>query len=167
MNFEETDPVRRQKTATHRFSVVWFDRLLVAQFVLILSIMTVSIFFRYVLNHSLTWTDEAVRYLFVWFTLLGSSLVLRDRAHIRVEFLIENLSPRLRNVFDYVSDVLVLLFNLVLIVLGVQWAVAVSGTYTSALHLPISIALYAAVPVSASINVVFLLQTRRVEEPES
>ena len=67
------------------------DRLLVGLFAVILAIILVAVFFRYVINHSLFWSDEVVRYLFVWFTLLGAALVLRDRRHIRVEYFVENL----------------------------------------------------------------------------
>ena len=64
----------------------WFDWLLVVQIGLIVTIVLAAVFFRYVINHSLPWSDEAARYLFVWLTLLGSSAVLRERAHIRVEY---------------------------------------------------------------------------------
>ena len=59
------------------------DRILVGLFSMILLIILVAVFFRYVINHSLFWSDEVVRYSFVWFTLLGTALVLRDRRHIR------------------------------------------------------------------------------------
>ena len=67
--------------------------MLVGLFSLILVIILVAVFFRYVVNHSLFWSDEVVRYLFVWFTLLGAALVLRDRRHIRVEYFVEQMPP--------------------------------------------------------------------------
>jgi len=37
-----------------------------------------------------------VRYLFVWFTLWGAALVLRDRRHIRGEYFVEHLPAGVR-----------------------------------------------------------------------
>ena len=52
------------------------------------------VFFRYVLNESLFWAEEAVRFSMVWSVLLGSALVARDRAHIRID-VVESLLPPL------------------------------------------------------------------------
>ncbi|MDR2117061.1 MAG: hypothetical protein LBP87_11845 [Planctomycetaceae bacterium] len=42
-----------------------FDWCLIILFAVILIIMIVSIFYRYILNNSLSWTDEAIRFAFV------------------------------------------------------------------------------------------------------
>lgn len=166
---KSTDPTVSDmpESSITRQKITLFDGLLVFHFSLILLIMSVAIFFRYVINQSLSWSDEAVRYLFVWFTLLGSSAVLRDRTHIRVEFFLEMVSPKIRKFLDFVSDSLILAFNVILLVLGLKWFVATTGTQTATLHLPINIALYAALPVSAFLNLVFLLFSGGSEEPAS
>ena len=61
-----------------------------------LILVLLQVFFRYVLNESLFWAEEAVRFSMVWSVLLGSALVARDRAHIRID-VIENMLPPTAN----------------------------------------------------------------------
>ena len=109
------------------------DWVLVGLFCVILVIILVAVFFRYVVNQSLFWSDEVVRYLFVWFTLLGAALVLRDRRHIRVEFFVEQMPRGLRRAVEVAGLLLILAFNVFLVVAGFLWVQQTAGTYTPAL----------------------------------
>ena len=125
------------------------DWVLVGLFCVILVIILVAVSFRYVVNQSLFWSDEVVRYLFVWFTLLGAALVLRDRRHIRVEFFVEHMPNGLRRGVELAGLVLILAFNVFLIVAGFLWVHQTAGTYTPALGLPLNWVFYAALPLTA------------------
>jgi len=164
MHTNDNHPEDGTEFSSCRKRLSLFDKLLVLHFIVILAIMILAVIFRYVINQSLSWSDEAVRYLFVWLTLLGSSLVLRDKAHIQVEFFIELMPSRVRSILDFFSDSLVLAFNVVLLVLGVQWFLATVGIQTATLRLPINIVLYGALPVSALLNIAFLLFPEKNEE---
>jgi len=134
------------------------DWLLVAVFSAILVIILLAVFFRYVVNHSLFWSDEVVRYLFVWFTLLGAALVLRDRRHIRVEFFVEHMPDSLRRVVEIIGLVLILAFNVFLVIAGFSWVYQTSGAYTPALGLPLNWIYYAALPLTAILCCYFAVQ---------
>jgi len=125
------------------------DWVLVGLFCVILAIILVAVFFRYVVNRSLFWSDEVVRYLFVWFTLLGAALVLRDRRHIRVEFFVEHIPHGVRRAVEFGGLLLILAFNVYLAVAGVVWVQQTAGTYTPALGLPLNWIFYAALPLTA------------------
>jgi TRAP-type C4-dicarboxylate transport system permease small subunit len=143
---------------------------LIVVFGLIIAIILAAVFFRYVLNRSLFWSDELVRYLFVWFTFWGSALVLRDRRHIRVEFFVDLLPARWQRLLKLASLTLVIAFNAALVVLGLQWAIATRGTYTPALGMPLSVIFYCALPTGALLTMWFgfrRLQSREYGEHES
>jgi len=131
------------------------DLLLVGLFSVIIAIILVAVFFRYVVNQSLFWSDEVVRYLFVWFTLLGATLALRDRHHIRVEYFVELMPAGVRRWFELSGLVLVMIFNVILVVAGLIWAYETRGAFTPALKLPLSCVFYAALPATAALNVWF------------
>jgi TRAP-type C4-dicarboxylate transport system permease small subunit len=135
------------ESARERLSVA--DSVLVGLFTVILLIILIAVFFRYVVNQSLFWSDEVVRYLFVWFTLWGAALVLRDRRHIRVEFFVEHMPDRLRRGIEFTGLVLILAFNIFLVVAGLLWVHETRGTYTPALGLPLNWIFYAALPLTA------------------
>jgi TRAP-type C4-dicarboxylate transport system permease small subunit len=130
------------------------DWIVVVFFASILVIVLTAVFFRYVIGHSLAWSDEVVRYLFVQFTLLGTALTLRDRQHIRVEFFVELLPPKLRGGIEALALILVLAFNLLLVVFGMRWVAESAGFTTPALGLPLNWVLFAALPTSALIALV-------------
>jgi len=117
----------------------------------IVCIVLTAVFFRYVLNHSLSWSDELVRYLFVWFTLLGAAVALREREHIRVEYFVEKFSSRYRHRVEFAMLIGVALFHGALVILGVCWVWSTRGSYTSSLQWPLNLFFYAALPCSAAL----------------
>lgn len=61
--------------------------------VLILALMVMvivtfaGVVMRYLFNSPLFWSEEFVRYLFIWFSWLGASAGLKDNLHLKVELL--------------------------------------------------------------------------------
>lgn len=53
-----------------------------------------QIFMRYIMQSSLSWSEELARYLFIWMTYLGIAYAVRKDAHIRVTMGVELLSRR-------------------------------------------------------------------------
>ena len=117
------DRMERQPAGAAR----WVDRagdiLLIGLNALMATIVLGAVFFRYVLNNSLSWSDELVRYLFVWFSLVGSALVLREREHIRVEYFVEKLPASMRRSIEVAMAAGVCLFHAALTVLGALWEI--------------------------------------------
>ena len=52
--------------------------------ILMIGVVAAQVFFRYVLNHSLFWSEELARYILVWLTFLGASVAYRRGVHPRV-----------------------------------------------------------------------------------
>ena len=143
------------------------DILLALLFFAILMIVLLAVFFRYVLNDSLFWSDDTVRYLFVWFTLLGSVVVLRDRRQIRVEYFVEHMPARWRRVIDIAMFVLVTLLYLFLVVAGFVWVWETRGTTTSSLKLPLNWVFYAALPTTGLLGLFYCIRRlKRLEVTE-
>ena len=47
----------------------------IAVFLVLILACVMQVFFRFVLNHSLSWTEELARYCFIWMHMLGASLL--------------------------------------------------------------------------------------------
>jgi TRAP-type C4-dicarboxylate transport system permease small subunit len=56
-------------------------------------IVFLQFFTRYVLNDSLSWTEEIARYGLMWVTFIGGAIVTRRNTHIAVELLSNVLPP--------------------------------------------------------------------------
>jgi len=125
------------------------DALLAALGGALVVIVLAAVFFRYVVNDALVWSDELVRYLFVWFSMLGMAVTLRERQHIRVEYFVERLPPRLRRAVEAAMLAGVGLFLAAAAGLGVAWVWATRGSLTSALQWPLNLFFYASLPGAA------------------
>jgi TRAP-type C4-dicarboxylate transport system permease small subunit len=137
------------------------DALLIGLSAAVVGIVLVGVVFRYVLNRSLPWTDEVVRYLFVWFTLLGAAVTLREREHIRVEYFVAKLPARARRLVEATVLVAVCAYLAALTVLGAQWVWATRGACTSALQWPLNLFFYAALPCSSALSLGYAIRRLR------
>ena len=134
------------------------DALLTALSASLSVIVLTAVFFRYILNHSLAWSDELVRYLFVWFTLLGAAVALREREHIRVDYFIGKLPARVRGIIELLTLAAIILFHSAMIILGFMWVYEARNTLTSALQWPLNLLFYAALPCTALLGLWYALR---------
>lgn len=82
----------------------------VALIVVIMAVMALGVFFRYVLNDSLSWSEEVARYGLVAITFIGCGAAIRRRSHVRIDLLDLVLPPRVFFALRLVLDLLVLGF---------------------------------------------------------
>lgn len=59
--------------------------LLIATYTAMLIIGTAQVVFRYVINFSLSWSQDLLTYILIWSVFIGISLAVRERRHIKVE----------------------------------------------------------------------------------
>ena len=95
--------------------VEWWAVLLLAGLV---AIVCFGVFFRYVINSSLTWYDEFASYMLVWLTFYGTVVADYRRRHIGFELLVDKLAPAPRKVVDVLAELAVLGFQFVLFYYG-------------------------------------------------
>ncbi len=86
--------------------------------VLMVVVVFLGVFFRYVLNASLVWYDEFASYLLVWLTFYGAVVASYWRRHIGFEMVVDRLLPRTRRVVDFIGESCVLGFQVVLFYYG-------------------------------------------------
>ena len=137
------------------------DKLLASIMATIVVIMTMQVCFRYVFNNSISWSEEVVRYLFVWLTFLGSAVCFRDKTHIGVEFFLDLLPDGFRGKMEKLNLIILLLFSCFLFVGGLIWVGESRGAYSSSIQLPVNIILYGALPVSSLLAIYFITKKNR------
>lgn len=82
---------------------------IVALFLLMTFLVGFQVFMRYVLNNSLTWSEELARYCFIWMTYFGVSYAMHRNAHIAVTVIPNMLSPKWQRwlrLFNYLVFIL-------------------------------------------------------------
>jgi TRAP-type C4-dicarboxylate transport system permease small subunit len=92
------------------------------QGLVIVVLIGTEVFFRYVVGRALSWPEEVIGLIFVWFTLLGVVLLTQSGEHIEFSFLLNRFGPRVGKVFATFIQVLIALFSLLMIVYGYSYA---------------------------------------------
>lgn len=120
--------------------------------VAMISCLLLQVFFRYVLDDPLAWTDEAAIFLFAWTTLLLASIGVRERTHIRFTFLLDSLPRGFVAVLDRATMLLILGFGLIFITTGRELVDLVWNNLSPAVHYPLQY-LYISLPVVGALFV--------------
>src|SRR3989454_8749223 len=90
-----------------------------ALMVAMVALVTIGVFFRYIVNASLSWYDEFASYLLVWLSFYGAVVATWRGRHINFETLAERARPVVRRAMAVVSEVLSLASQAVLLVYGI------------------------------------------------
>ncbi len=99
-------------------------------------IVVVQVFARYVLNHSLFWSEELARYLLVWLTFMGASVAYHKGVHPGVDVCFARLSICWQRVATVGIHMVSLLLFGVMVVKGAAFAWFVRFQISPALSLP-------------------------------
>ncbi|MEW6672858.1 MAG: TRAP transporter small permease [Thermodesulfobacteriota bacterium] len=148
MTQKPASPLERLSRALN--SVI--ERCLFAVGLSMAAIVAVEVFSRYVLNHSLFWSEELARYLLVWLTFLGASVAYHRRAHPGIDTVTLLLPDNLKKKAAICVHLVSLALFGVMIVYGCQFAYFVRLQISPALYLPKWI-IYSIVPFSGGILV--------------
>jgi TRAP-type C4-dicarboxylate transport system permease small subunit len=116
-----------------------------------------QVFFRYIVQSSLFWTEELSRYLLIWTVFFGAALALENGSHIAVELVIDHFPPRARTFIGRFNLILVIAFCVILITQG--WELASRSMNDRSLTLPISVGVvYLAMPIGGVLMLISALR---------
>lgn len=93
----------------------WWAMFLLA---LMVAVVFLGVFFRYVLDASLAWYDEFASYLLVWLTFYGAVVASYHHRHIGFETVVNRFMPGTRRALGVVAELFVLGFQFVLFYYG-------------------------------------------------
>jgi TRAP-type C4-dicarboxylate transport system permease small subunit len=112
-----------------------------------------GVFFRYVVQDALTWTEETARYLMIWMGFLAMGLALREGGHIAVDIVLERMPPRAQRAMVALVRLLGIAF--LLAVIGAGWVLLtrVSGQRTPVLGISM-LWPYLAIPVGCLLTAI-------------
>lgn len=122
--------------------------------------MILSVFFRYVLNDSLTWVEELGCYLFVWFSLVGVAYSTKENAHLRVDVVVSIVPRPVRRTLNFISELFMTLFFLYMSSEGMKSIISVmeNGTISPAMRMPMWI-LYLSFWLGCVLSLLRLIQS--------
>lgn len=126
-------------------------------------LIVLQVFFRYVLNNSLSWSEELARYLFIWMIYIGISYGVKMDKHICVDAVYSFMPKGVKKWYAIVAYILFLVFAIAVVyfgilVVGMQIS---SGQVSPAMGIPMQY-IYAA-PVVGMVLTAFRLIQKVIE----
>ena len=126
---------------------------LVAVMIAVMAIVNfLQVVFRYVIEGSLPWSEELLRFLFVWTTFLGAGIGVRKGAHLGLTIIVNNLPSKLKKFVVFINYLICIAFSAIIGMLGlsvvsmqaefnVRSSAMVLPMYWISLAIPVSFAL--------------------------
>lgn len=116
----------------------------------IILLTTTQVFFRYLLNYPLGWTEEMARYVFIWAVFLGATVVARSREHVAVRLFHDHLPPRARVALTVFNEMCVIAFLAVIMWPALGYAIYAFRLKAIATEIPMFY-VYVSVPVACAL----------------
>lgn len=117
--------------------------LVCATFAVLIFACVLQIFTRFVLNNSLSWTEELARYAFIWSNFLGAAICTQKESHATVTAVTDLLPAKAQTVLKMAVSLIVILVAGVLIWYGFKVAYAVRLQLSPALRVSMELLLCA------------------------
>ncbi|WP_079476357.1 TRAP transporter small permease [Marinococcus halophilus] len=145
--------MQKAKTALDRV-------LLIVNAILITCMAALSIwqvFTRYVLDAPSTTSEEIIRFMLIWFTLLTAAYVFGQKKHIAIVFLVEKFRARAQRLIELVINVLWIFLGIVPMIIGGIMLLTYTYSETAPATGMSMLFVYSAVPVSGVCIVLYAL----------
>ncbi|MFZ3045935.1 MAG: TRAP transporter small permease, partial [Desulfatirhabdiaceae bacterium] len=124
----------------------------------VLLALFVNVVLRYTINYSLAWSEELVREVIIYTTLIGCSAAVKNRSMIKVDVLLQ-LVPKTKYPLLFFSNLVTLVFATMMLYYGWQIAAlqATTNQKTIILQIPL-VYLYALMPLMGGMMILRTIQ---------
>ena len=125
-----------------------------ALFFLILILTFASVFFRYILNDSIIWAEEVIRYTFIWMFFLCMPEATRTGAHIALDLFPARLKGKPKTIVNTLIEILNITFLAMIVFYGMKITMINMSQSSAALRIPYG-CVYLALPVGGALMLFF------------
>jgi TRAP-type C4-dicarboxylate transport system permease small subunit len=147
------------------FGKLWSGILKIVNFMIIILlfamtlVVSIAVFYRYVLNNPISWGEEFSRYAMIYFAMFGAMIALMDNSHVGVSVIIDLFPDKVRRGILQFGRIFVVIFLAVVFGYSIVHLLAVNGQSSSALEIPMFIP-YMSISVGALL--MFLVAVRQL-----
>ena len=117
-------------------------------------VVATQVICRYLLGASLTWSEEASRYLMIWITFLGGSTAFKRGMHTGFDAVVRALSPEARWAARLVALLAIVTFLVIVGLKGMELALFNMAQRSPAMRLPMG-TVHLAIPTGCLLMLVY------------
>ena len=120
-------------------------------------LICMQVFFRYVLQASLPWSEELARYIFIWMSFLGIVAAYYKGRHMAFDLLLVKAKGMFKKGLDIAMDILTIIMAAAMVIGGNAMVQVGTMQRSPALSLPMHI-VFVVMPISGALLLYFALR---------
>lgn len=115
-----------------------------------------QVFTRFIMNNPSKYTEELLRYLLIWMTMLGVPYAYGQDRHLSINLLTKGFNRKESLILKAGIEILILVLSVFVMIAG-GWMVTMNsaGQTSPALHMPMQL-YYACVPICGVLMVIYV-----------
>lgn len=118
-------------------------------------LLVLQVFFRFVLNSPLAWSEEAARYVFIWMVFIGASYAMGKNTHISLDLFSGMIPSKVSRWLKVFTRIASMVFLIAAAYGGFNYARTLRSVQSTALRIPVMY-VYLSLPVAALLMVIHL-----------
>ncbi|WP_040984433.1 TRAP transporter small permease [Oceanobacillus jeddahense] len=119
--------------------------------------VTLQIVAREIIYFPVSWTQEVAKYSFIWMSLIGAALGIRNLSHVSIDVIVNKLPPKIEKFIQYFIEVSIILLMTVLLVQSFRFSLSAAGQTSPIIGVPMSV-VYVALIVFSILSILFAFE---------
>lgn len=141
-----------------KYSDVIITILIILISIILLTTVSASVFFRYVVKKPLLWVNEIAAFALIWWVFIGSAFAVRKNRHIAIEYFKTKLSSKFVIWLDILIYLIFGLYCLILTYYSIIVLPRVYGQVASFSRISMSW-FYIIIPICSVIMIIYLIDS--------
>ena len=110
---------------------------------------------RFVLHNPSKYTEELLRYMLIWLTMMGVPYAYGQNSHLAINLIVKKFKPKNETLAQIAIDVLIMILSVsVMIIGGIMVTANAAGQLSPAMQIPMQV-YYVCVPVCGVLMVIY------------
>lgn len=115
--------------------VKWFLVILLG---VMASLSFYQVVMRYVFNNASSWSEELVRFLFIWCSFIAAAIGIKEHIHIGVDIFVKLLPEKIANLTEVLVNLGIMFFSSYMVYYGWSVVMVTRRQLSPALRIPMS-----------------------------
>lgn len=143
--------------------IIWvLEKIVMVLLGVAIIIIAFQIFFRYVLDAPLWWSEQTARCLFIWMMMLSVPIIFRRKGAVAFDLLVNLLPAKPKEVIHILVQCIIMFFSISYCYYGIQLCIQTGDRVISGIEIPQNL-MYIAAPIAMFILTLVILEQMGAE----
>lgn len=128
--------------------IIWvIEKILMVLLGVAIAVIACQVFWRYILNDPLSWSEQSARCMFIWMMMLSVPILFYRKGAVAFDLILEAMPRKVQDILRILIQLIILAFAAFYLKASIQLCIETGGRIMTGIAIPMN-CLYAAPPVS-------------------